>query len=474
MATPSAPEHYVGRLDSELPSPCFVVDVARVRANCARVHRVAAEQRLGLRPHVKTHKTVEAARLQTAHAARGEAKIVVSTLAEAEFFADNSFGDILYGVPLEPSKLARAWALHCRLPAFHVMLDSVEALDALAAHAKQAVATLADQASDEYLQAARRVSVFVAVDCGYHREGVQPGTEEARAVVRAVVGGRHTRLAGLYSHSGNSYNCGEAGCAPEQARAGAAAVACAERDAMLAFAASLRLEDGVEVPVVSIGATPSASSCIQWDGGGGRPGAPSVELHPGNYAFFDRQQVASGSCGLDDVAVYVVARVVGRYPATNSLLVDAGGCALHKDTGGLPDWASVMGHPSLTVTKLTQEVGTVTTRDGSLLDDSRFPLGAVLRLVPNHACMTAAGHPHYFVVDSEAGGARGAVVGAAGGDDRAAHQAEFVVATGDGMPGSVGPRVSEGPRVPAAAGGAAAPAAEGRRVVAVWRPVKFW
>ena len=89
-------------------------------------------QRLGLRPHVKTHKTLAGAALQGG-GAPDAARIVVSTLAEAEHFAAGGVHDITYAVPLEPSKFARAWALHASLPSFAVMLDSEEALRALPA-----------------------------------------------------------------------------------------------------------------------------------------------------------------------------------------------------------------------------------------------------------------------------------------------------------------------------------------------------
>ncbi len=128
MASPTA------RLDTDLPSPSFIVDLDRVQRNCDRMLALARAQRLELRPHMKTHKTVEGALLQVG-GDRSSAKIVVSTLAEAEFYAAAGFPDVAYAVPIEPSKFERALALHASLPAFHVMVDSLEAAEALDAAA---------------------------------------------------------------------------------------------------------------------------------------------------------------------------------------------------------------------------------------------------------------------------------------------------------------------------------------------------
>jgi D-serine deaminase-like pyridoxal phosphate-dependent protein len=406
--------------DTDLPSPSFVVDLDVCRSNCERMLARCASQKLGLRPHVKTHKTVEGADLQcgTAPGARDGAKIVVSTLAEAEFFASRGFAEILYGVPFEPSKFGRIWALHASLPAFHVLVDSAEALDDLEAFAAERVAALTSSpagsgaASDALVQGARRVSAFLAVDAtGYHREGVDPATAEALALAVRMGRSRRVKLAGIYSHSGNSYNC-------VGGQAGAAVVAETERDVMVRFADAVRAA-GIDVPVVSLGATPSACSGIEW--------APGLELHPGNFLFLDRQQVESGSGSLAEVAVYVLARVIARHPERNEFLIDAGGCALHKDPAGMQDgcWGSLRDDPSLVLRKMTQEVAVVRPRgEEEGVDWARYPLGAVVRVVPNHACMTAACHPVYHVV------------------------------AGDGVEeGGAGP---------------------GRKLVGTWTPAKFW
>ena len=158
------PRRYIGSPDSELPSPSFVIDLARLRANVSRMNAVAAAVGAVLRPHVKTHKTVEAALLQC-----GERRsIVVSTLAEAEAFAAAGFTDILYGVPPEPSKLPRIAALVARVPAMHVLVDSGEAVAALQAALGPARAG-----------GGAELGAFLKVDAGYGRAGVPADSTDA-------------------------------------------------------------------------------------------------------------------------------------------------------------------------------------------------------------------------------------------------------------------------------------------------------
>ncbi len=386
--------------DADLPSPAFCIDLERLRANCARMLALGVP----LRPHLKTSKCVEVARLMAGAGGAGALGVVCSTLRECEHFAGAGFKDILYGVPLEPSKLPRALALRQRLPAFHLMLDGAEGLAALEAFMA--------------VQQAEVMSVWVAIDCGYGREGARHDAEGTLALLAAVHASPYCALAGLYSHSGDSYNCAAG-------RSGAAEVGSLELARMGALAAAAAAR-GVPIPALSLGATPSvcsggsawalpaaaaAAAAAAAPAGGAAappppPPPPRLELHPGNYAFFDRQQVASGSCALEDCAVYVLARVCGVYRERNALLIDAGAAALHKDAGGLGTWGCLREDPNMVLTKLTQEVAVVSTADGSTVDFERYALGAAVRVLVNHSCMTAAMHEVYHVTQrGEEGGA---------------------------------------------------------------------
>ena len=286
--------------------------------------------------------------------------MVVSTLAEAEFLADGGFDDILYAVPLSPDKLPHALALNEKLDAFHVLLD----------HEVQ-VAALIDGIPD----GSKPLSVYVAVDCGYHRDGVDPEDEASVELIKRLDGAATTIFAGIYTHAGHSYDAPDADAVRR--------IAEQERQVTVGFAAKLR-RAGLRVASVGVGSTPTCSL----------PPADLEgvdEMHPGNYLYYDITQVSLGACSVEDVAVRVLTRVVGHYPKSNTLLIDCGwtgASAQGKELGygGFPD------HPELRIRAFKQECGEVTSADGSPIDYHRFPIGTVLAIAPYHSCAATQQH----------------------------------------------------------------------------------
>ena len=355
----------------ELRTPAALVDLEVAARNATRMSERASRLGVRLRPHVKTHKTIEAARLQV----RGHfGGITVSTLAEAEFFAAGGFSDITYAVPIPPEKLPRAAELARRLDRFGILLD-----DPAVAHAAEACAR----------DAGSRFAVFLKVDCGARRAGVDPGLDEGVALAASVAASPHLDFRGILTHAGQSYRCRNAG----EIRA----VAASERDVMVAFAARLR-GARIRVEEVSVGSTPTLSVAEDLAG--------VTEVRPGNYVFFDATQVAIGSCALGDVAFSVLVRVIGRYPGRRELVVDGGALALSKDPGPVhvdpacgygvalaPDGQPL---PELRVVSLSQEHGVL--RSARELTRGELPIGALLRIVPNHSCLAAALFERYAVV----------------------------------------------------------------------------
>ena len=282
--------------------------------------------------------------------------------------------------------------------------------------------------------------MFVAIDCGYGREGVDVTRENYSPLVslaRAVQRSPWLSLAGLYSHSGNAYNT-------PSGRAGAKEVALLEAQRAGRAATAVRAA-GIPVAVVSVGSTPSVCAPASL-----KPlaDAGATEVHPGNYTLLDRQQVASGSVkqsaagpgqgsarltavsssssstlaepagpvarSVDPAggstagalstecvgsACHVLATVLSHYPDRNEALVNAGGTALHKDSGGVEHWGELRGFGGrIVVLRLSQEHGVIGTLDGSPMPWTELPLGGVVRIVPNHSCMAACQHQTHHVV----------------------------------------------------------------------------
>lgn len=356
-------------IGQDLTTPAFLVDEATVRRNCDAMREKARHSGVLFRPHVKTHKTVEIARLQ-AGAAGGP--ITVSTLAEAEFFAAHGFEDITYAVPFSPAKLNRAAALARKVRRLNLLLDSFEALRAL-----------------EEFQAGAGVafSVFLKVDCGYHRAGVDPDSPESLRLALALANSPGARFAGLLTHAGHSYQAGN--------RAEISQVAAGEAACMTRFQERIQ-EQGVPHVMRSTGATPTSSVMERFTG--------TDEVRPGNYVFFDAFQAKIGACDLSQCAVSVLATVIGGYPGHKHLLVDAGALALSKDPG--PDHVDhdfgygivcdlELRPLPMKVKILSQEHGKIEAAPEVI---ARFPVGTRLRIIPNHSCLTAAMYDTYHVI----------------------------------------------------------------------------
>ncbi|MBA7598047.1 D-threo-3-hydroxyaspartate dehydratase [subsurface metagenome] len=330
---------------------------------------------VALRPHIKTHKCLEIARMQRERGARG---ITVATLAEVEVFADSGFDDITHAFPLEPGKITRALALAARL-ILRVTVDDLPTAEAL-----EAAAAGRDQA----------VNVWLKVDCGYHRAGVDPATDYAVRLARFLHEAPHLVFDGLLTHAGHAYKV--------TSREELLGIADQERDVTVTFAERLRAE-GISIPGVSVGSTPTMSVVQSLEG--------VQEMRPGNYVFHDRTQVALGSCDIADCAVTVLTAVVSRQPGSSHVVVDAGALALSHDPGPVQlDSVSGKGavvaetnplavHPSLLVVSLSQEHGII---QGIGTEDlAGLKVGSRVRILPNHACLTVALFDEYAVLRGE-------------------------------------------------------------------------
>lgn len=354
-----------------LPTPSLLVDRSRVERNVERMGARIAALGAALRPHVKTHKSIEVGRLQAAAGMRG---ITVSTLAEARAFAANGFDDITYAVPIERGKFEAVAQMNAAGVRLAVITDDVAVPGPLGEAARQAGVT---------------IDAWVKVDCGYHRCGVDPEGPALAELAQRIGERTHLRFAGILAHAGHSY----------QARGAAQilAVARSERDVMVAAAARLAAA-GVPVPAVSIGSTPTATQVDHLEG--------VHEVRTGNYVFFDVTQVAIGSCSQDDCALSVLAAVVHRDVARGRVILDAGAIALSKDSGiadadGVTHYGRVMDVEGrdlgLRLTGLSQEHGVVEVQDDALL--TRLAVGTRVRVLVNHSCLSAAQHAEYVVCD---------------------------------------------------------------------------
>jgi D-serine deaminase-like pyridoxal phosphate-dependent protein len=357
-----------------LDTPAALLDEARMQRAIERMQSRMTGFGLRLRPHVKTAKCVEVARRQLLAGARG---ITVSTLREAEEFFAAGFDDILYAVGLAPQRLPQVQALRRRGCDLKVVVDSLAAATAVAA-----AATAAHDA----------VPVLVEIDTDGHRAGVAPGSDELLAIGRVL----HATgaLAGVMTHCGASYGC----------RGAAELEAMAEQERSRCVQAAQRLRAaGLPCGTVSVGSTPTALFARRLDG--------VTEVRAGVYVFFDLVMAGLGVCAPDDIALSVLGTVIGHQPDKGWVLIDAGWMATSRDRGASafepdPGYGLVADETGMLlqgwfVAQANQEHGIVEHRDGAgggIDVAARFPVGTRLRVLPNHACATAAQHAGYAVL----------------------------------------------------------------------------
>ncbi len=352
-----------------LDTPALLLDADKLDANCRRMRIKMEGHGVALRPHMKTAKNVDVARIALA-APIGP--ITVSTLREAEYFFDHGFRDILYAVGVVPNKVPRIAALNNRGAKITAIVDSVEGAKALA---------------DASARSNVRVPAMVEIDSDGHRAGVPPGHHSLLEIAEVLGDG----LRGVMTHAGDSYNSDSVDRIRE--------VAVREREAVVSSAKVLRAA-GSACPVVSVGSTPTAVFGESFEG--------VTEARPGVYVFNDLVMAGLGVCGVEDIAISVLGSVIGHQRDKNWVLIDAGWMAMSRDRGtanqmvdqgfGLVCDANGIPVEDLIVADANQEHGIIARRDGGPIDFSRYPIGKLLRILPNHACATAAQHAKYHVI----------------------------------------------------------------------------
>ncbi len=355
----------------ELPTPTLLLDRAKLMANITRMQASADRLGVRLRPHLKTMKAARAAETVVSAGAVG---ITVSTLKEAGYFLDHGFRDITYAVGMVPAKLPEAASLIARGADLKIMTDSIEVA--------QAIAEYSDRSDVGF-------KLMIEIDCGDHRGGMQPESPDLLKIAELISHSR-TTLEGVLTHAGQSYGVDNP--------TAVAAIAEQERDAVVTAATRLR-DNGFDIQTVSVGSTPTALFAEDLSG--------VNELRAGVYTVFDMDQQARGVCETSDIAMSVLTSVIGHNKAAGKILLDAGGLALSKDRSadrfrpevGYGQLCRLDGSliDDLYVTSVSQEHGHVQVRDES--DFAEFPVGSRLRILPVHACMTAAAYDRFSVFE---------------------------------------------------------------------------
>lgn len=338
----------------------------------ARVGKLGVD----FRPHIKTCKSVDIAQLMLVNENDG---IAASTLKEAAYFNDRGIHDIIYAVGITPDKLWRVLKLMQEHADIKIMTDEPAAAAEIVRFA---------QAQDTSFK------VLLEIDSDGHRAGLKPHDPKLLEAAKILHESKHSELSGLLTHGGSSYAC--------RSSEKIAAVAEMERSALTTVAQKLS-EHGIPCPILTVGSTPTATFGKGLDG--------INELRAGVFVFQDLFQAGLGVCGIEDIALAVLATVTGYKHDKQQLIIDAGALALSKDrsTAALAvDLGYGLAYPlnktastaELLVEQVFQEHGVVKGLNGPL-NIAEYPLGSKLLVLPNHACMTAAAYNNYLLINEQ-------------------------------------------------------------------------
>ncbi|CAF3576074.1 unnamed protein product [Fusarium graminearum] len=433
-------QFYVGKNIHHVPKPAVILDKARIARHCQSMLDSVDALGLDFRAHVKTHKTIEAARLQFGQGNR-DVKLIVSTLSEIEHLLPllkeyKEAGrrlDILYGLPLPRSQIPRLAALGAELgpDTISVLIDhpsQLQSVKAFSQHAKFPA------------------KVFLKVDTGYHRAGLPPLSLNKNGLIESLAqleANGEAELLGLYSHSSLSYKDSTA----EQAMANLEGEIQGCLDAVKAQAHLFAKNKEI---IISVGASPqvtAAENLATSDGDlspaaeslrkaikvvtTGQPGGlqTKLELHAGVYSILDMQQVSTNSrrnlgSHEEEIAISVIAEVCSTYNdgeraqpealvAVGTLGLGREPCAAYAGWGVVSQRSYEAGKNKerrLIIDRVSQEHSILAWEHADDEDTSGLPplpleVGQNVAIFPNHACVTGALYGWYLVVDSSQGDA---------------------------------------------------------------------
>lgn len=331
-----------------LSTPALIVDTDRIRNNIVRWQSHATACGVALRPHIKTHKTLEIARMQQDAGAQG---ITAAKLSEAECFVNAGWRDVFVAYPIigiDKCNHAARLAKHCRLI---VAVDSMIGVAQLASVAASAQVVIA---------------VRVEVDSGLHRCGVQP--DAVMPLVEAIDAAPNLQFDGLFTYRG-AWFAGANGRSPAELGR--------EEGELLAQVAHFVRQKGIAVNAVSVGSTPTGMAAATVPG--------VTEIRPGTYVFGDDMQIFAQSCTPSQVALSILCTVVSRPDATTAT-IDAGAKTFSGDVNfermGLAGYATAVDYDA-TLVRMSEEHGVLKLAPGVDL-----PIGTRIAMRPIHVCTT--------------------------------------------------------------------------------------
>lgn len=348
-----------------IETPTVIVNMEKVHANLKKMKGYAEAAQCSLRPHIKTHKLPELARLQLEYGATG---ITCAKVSEAEVMADAGIEDIFIAYPLVGEfRIKRAINLAKRIKLI-VGVDSLESAALLSGAACACGVEL---------------EVRLEIDTGLKRTGIP--YEEARETALKIAAMPGIKVRGIYTFRGLVLN--------NEPTTDNKAAGRQEGELLAALAEKLRAE-GLDIRDVSGGSSPTGRYVAEVEG--------ITEIRPGTYIFQDYMQFYEGACSIEDCAAFVAVTVVST-PSREYAVIDGGSKTFGTDfqVGTAPYFYKGYGHaygkPELVLSRVNEEHGIITCSSGN----TGLKVGQRLLVVPVHICSTVNLHNHVWLMEDK-------------------------------------------------------------------------
>lgn len=351
-----------------ITEPTLLLDRQRCRDNIRRMAEKAARSSVRLRPHFKTHQSLEIGEWFREYSIDA---ITVSSVRMAEYFSPR-WKDITIAIPFNIHEVERVNAMpgDCAINLCVMDAGTVEKLET---------------------RLRRKTGVYIKIDTGYHRTGLQENDPQLGKALAALEASSTLSFRGFLAHAGHSY----------YARSKDEILAVDDQARGVMGTLKRRYEGRFPGLEISLGDTPCCSVVEDFNG--------LAEVRPGNYVFYDLTQYLIGSCGLDDIAVAMACPVIAKH--AERLIIHGGAAHFSKDSLagdlGKPEFGWVVeateygwGDPveGLKLTALSQEHGTITGPEHAL---ESYSVGDFVYVLPVHSCMTANAMKRYLTLDGE-------------------------------------------------------------------------
>jgi D-serine deaminase-like pyridoxal phosphate-dependent protein len=335
----------MGNSINELETPIVLIDLNRLESNLKRQADLCIKYGIKLRPHIKTHKSIWIMQRQLELGACG---ITTAKLGEAEVMAEAGARDILIAYPILGKKKLERLRLLLKKSKITVSTDSL---------------TVAKGLSDLGESIKSKIPIYVDVNSGLNRCGLEPG-EETALLVEEIQQLSGVVVTGLMTHAGHAYGM--------TGREAIGRIAEQEAEALISTQ-KLLFRKGINIKEMSVGSTPTAKYIGEIE--------DITETRPGAYVFGDGIQLSCGIITEEECALYVLATVVSM-PQKGMLIIDSGSKTFSSDLNPHRQGYGILkNHPEVYIEKLSEEHGVV-----KFPEHMSFSVGDQLKFLPNHCC----------------------------------------------------------------------------------------